>query len=343
MKRGTKRWLLLLAVGVFSLLQPASPKIEFSLHVPNILPCAVGSISVKSEAEFPPLYGKVIFLDPGHGFSSDAGGSYKGFLEHKYNLMLAKTVQRDLQELGATVILTRSGAGDVNNLARMSMVNLYALEAVKEKYQALLNKEGEGERAAFYGEHIREIGLLQEVMRLVIERPEFCTVYYNAPYDYTYTRAIHPDLKRIFEYEDDPLVYENMLFLSLHSNATGEPVDEGMNGTITYYLDNNWYGSKAYYRDYACVRQNRFFAHVLAEKVSAAGDFTNLGEAVNDFFMMRETNIPAVLLEVAYHTNDLDRQKLMSEAYRDKISGGIADSVLEYFSYIGQQKTALGV
>ncbi len=267
----------------------------------------------------------------------------KGFLEHKYNLMLAKTVQRDLQELGATVILTRSGAGDVNNLARMSMVNLYALEAVKEKYQALLNKEGEGERAAFYGEHIREIGLLQEVMRLVIERPEFCTVYYNAPYDYTYTRAIHPDLKRIFEYEDDPLVYENMLFLSLHSNATGDPVDEGMNGTITYYLDNNWYGSKAYYRDYACVRQNRFFAHVLAEKVSAAGDFTNLGEAVNDFFMVRETNIPAVLLEVAYHTNDLDRQKLMSEAYRDKISGGIADSVLEYFSYIGQQKTALGV
>ncbi len=60
-----------------------------------------------------PLFGKFIILDPGHG-SSDPGSVYKDEYEKDYNLEFAKSLKSVLENLGATVILTREGDYDLS-------------------------------------------------------------------------------------------------------------------------------------------------------------------------------------------------------------------------------------
>lgn len=53
-----------------------------------------------------PLFGKVIYLDPGHG-GSDPGAMYKDVKEKEINLEISKKLEKTFTDLGATVYLTR--------------------------------------------------------------------------------------------------------------------------------------------------------------------------------------------------------------------------------------------
>ena len=59
-----------------------------------------------------PLFGKLIVLDPGHG-GVDPGASYNDEYEKDYNLYFAKTLKKQLELSGATVVLTREGDYDL--------------------------------------------------------------------------------------------------------------------------------------------------------------------------------------------------------------------------------------
>lgn len=61
-----------------------------------------------------PLFGRLIILDPGHG-SEDPGSVVGTIYEKDYNLEFATTLKQELESLGATVILTRSGDYDLSN------------------------------------------------------------------------------------------------------------------------------------------------------------------------------------------------------------------------------------
>lgn len=61
-----------------------------------------------------PLFGRLIILDPGHG-SLDPGSVYKDVYEKDYNLDFATTLKNELEKLGATVLMTRSGDYDLSN------------------------------------------------------------------------------------------------------------------------------------------------------------------------------------------------------------------------------------
>lgn len=70
---------------------------------------------------------------------------------------------------------------------------------------------------------------------------------------------------------------------------------------------------------------------MMQDEVVTAGDFRDRGLAINNFFMIREHNIPGALLEVAFYTNPSDRAKLMSEKYQKRITSGITYAVQDYF------------
>ena len=48
------------------------------------------------------------------------------------------------------------------------------------------------------------------------------------------------------------------------------------------------------------------------------------------FFVLRNTLIPAVLVEVGFVTNSQEEKKLRTGLYRQKIADGIAESLLNY-------------
>ncbi len=58
------------------------------------------------------LYGKCIYLDPGHG-GKDPGATYGGVKEEDINLSIALKLKENLENKGAVVYLTRTGDYDL--------------------------------------------------------------------------------------------------------------------------------------------------------------------------------------------------------------------------------------
>lgn len=71
---------------------------------------------VRADMNSLPLFGKVIYIDAGHG-GVDPGAMYKNIMEKDINLSISKILEDKLTKLGAIVYLTRYGDYDlaVNN------------------------------------------------------------------------------------------------------------------------------------------------------------------------------------------------------------------------------------
>ena len=262
------------------------------------------------------LDGKVIILDTGHGTGS--GGAYANYVESKYNLKHAKLIKQALENCGAKVIMTRETAADVDNYARVSMANKYALEVLKEHYSAQPDPNEE---------KLAELDRLINLMQNIIYNTKLADTYYLSPYAEANGRAVHPDLKKIFEYQKDPILAD-IIYISVHSNAPGGNNNTSISGTVTYYMSNSM--NKKYYTGYQENNSKRL-ATVLCDRVSEAGGYARNSVIVNDFFMVREVNIPAALIEIGFHTNASDREKLMDETVQKRVANSVAYSVIDYF------------
>lgn len=116
-----------------------------------------------------------------------------------------------------------------------------------------------------------------------------------------------------------------MLYISLHTNASNTT----RRGLVTYCMNNEY--NAAYYNGYQYEKNHRL-ARLLNNSVSAnTGLQKNSKIYVNDFFMLREHNIPAVLLEIGYHDNPLDREMLTSDNMPSLVARGILSGLLSYF------------
>jgi len=59
-------------------------------------------------------------------------------------------------------------------------------------------------------------------------------------------------------------------------------------------------------------------------------DARNLGAKTSHFFVLRNTLVPAILVEVGYLTNPKEESLLRTKSYREKIAQAIAKSIIEY-------------
>lgn len=75
--------------------------------------CTFSFFKVKGEEN--PLHGKIIYLDAGHG-GVDSGASYKNILEKDINLSIVQILGSKLENLGATVYLTRYDDYDLSDI-----------------------------------------------------------------------------------------------------------------------------------------------------------------------------------------------------------------------------------
>ena len=65
------------------------------------------------DASQPILFGKIIYVDPGHG-GNDPGAIYKNLKESNINLEISKNIKEELEKNGAIVYLTRNGDYDLS-------------------------------------------------------------------------------------------------------------------------------------------------------------------------------------------------------------------------------------
>ena len=85
-----------------------------------------------------PLQGIRILLDPGHGGSESGTKGPTGYPEKEMNLVISKLLEKDLQQLGATVYLTRESDRNLSLKDRMTLIdNIKPDLAISIHYNAL--------------------------------------------------------------------------------------------------------------------------------------------------------------------------------------------------------------
>jgi len=106
------------------------------------------------------------------------------------------------------------------------------------------------------------------------------------------------------------------LFISIHCNSAGNPDARGTE-TYSYTLSD---------RNQRGVEGSRL---VQAELVAALG-LQNRGTKTNNFYVLRETVMPAVLTELAFLSNPEEERLLSQPDFRTRASKAIARAVLKF-------------
>lgn len=120
------------------------------------------------------------------------------------------------------------------------------------------------------------------------------------------------------------------LFVSIHVNAYDLKYKgaAGVNGMEIYYFEDK-------HEVYTDFTQQRF-AEIMRDSVSAANGMTfRFMKGDIRLAVVRNTKMPAVLVETAYITNPGDFERLISDEFRENTARGIADGIEEAMAEIG--------
>ena len=70
-------------------------------------------------------------------------------------------------------------------------------------------------------------------------------------------------------------------------------------------------------------------AHAIYDRLLPASGLNGRGIKANNYAVLRETKMPAVLVELAFISNDGDRAKLVSEEWQERAAEAIAAGIME--------------
>lgn len=106
------------------------------------------------------------------------------------------------------------------------------------------------------------------------------------------------------------------IFVSVHSNAS--VTNPNFQGTFTYFFP----GSKS----------GEDLAGVIQRAVTKAAGSIDHGLLSEDFVVLRETNMPAVLVETGFMTCHEELMRLCDPDYRERLAQGIAQGIEDYLT-----------
>jgi uncharacterized protein YjdB len=124
------------------------------------------------------------------------------------------------------------------------------------------------------------------------------------------------------------------IFVSIHTNSTGSSSTTATGIEDFYYqIDPN--NPSKINADMATnpdrMVKSVKLASLIQEKVIAYTNAVNRGADGADFSVLRETAVPATLIEIGFINNASDRQKLVSDSYQNILAQAIADGIDQYF------------
>jgi N-acetylmuramoyl-L-alanine amidase len=107
--------------------------------------------------------------------------------------------------------------------------------------------------------------------------------------------------------------YEADLFVSLHCNY--------------YEKDDTISGLECYY--YNDASTGKAYADGIFQVISERGNVVVRDVKPENYYVLRNTSAPAVLVEMGYLSNQSDRLNLLSEKYQDTLAEDLAQGILE--------------
>ena len=101
------------------------------------------------------------------------------------------------------------------------------------------------------------------------------------------------------------------LFISIHGNTYE---DASVSGTETYY-----------YHDDSLP-----LAEIMQKHIVQGSGFRDRGVKKEDYFVVKDTEMPAVLIETGYLTNPQEEEQMLSDEAQYSMAGSILDGIKEY-------------
>ena len=125
------------------------------------------------------------------------------------------------------------------------------------------------------------------------------------------------------------------IFISIHFNASGSPASNTA-GIQTYsYEADSSYPSKInpYWHNHPdrISESNRLAADIHSSLLAETGA-KDAGRLRSSFAVLRETDKPAVLLELGYIDNFNENQQIRSDAYQNRLVAGIVKGIQKYYA-----------
>jgi N-acetylmuramoyl-L-alanine amidase len=117
-------------------------------------------------------------------------------------------------------------------------------------------------------------------------------------------------------------VVQGKLFISFHCNSS--PLKSEVNGVEIFYHE-----SKDAKRQKASKRLASQALHSFLQQTGAH----SRGVKKGNFYVIRETKMPSILVEIGFLTHSEERLRLNDSLYLEKIAHGIATGVDRYFNY----------
>ncbi|MEI7955183.1 MAG: N-acetylmuramoyl-L-alanine amidase [Verrucomicrobiota bacterium] len=105
--------------------------------------------------------------------------------------------------------------------------------------------------------------------------------------------------------------YRDAIFVAVHYNYTWK---SDVSGLETYY----------------CTPQSQQLAQCVHASVTARVPSPNRGVKFARYFVIRNTTIPAILVECGFVSNPSERERMKSAWFRDGLARGIAEGIMRY-------------
>lgn len=109
--------------------------------------------------------------------------------------------------------------------------------------------------------------------------------------------------------------YDAEIFISIHCNAFSNPQSNGME---TFYYS----GNSESYR----------LASLLNEELRNYGGLNNRGIKSANFYVIKHSNCPSSLIELAFITNYEEERLLASDEYQEQLAQAIVDAINRFFN-----------
>jgi N-acetylmuramoyl-L-alanine amidase len=118
------------------------------------------------------------------------------------------------------------------------------------------------------------------------------------------------------------------LFVSIHANALDDP---RMRGVTTYFGQLCGYVSGAQRDPVLIARSYKLATLVDAAVATTTGEVDN-GVDSADYWVLGNTNMPAILVETGFLTNAAEARRLGTPSYQATVAQGIASGIIDYFA-----------
>lgn len=103
------------------------------------------------------------------------------------------------------------------------------------------------------------------------------------------------------------------MYISIHGNTYR---NSSVSGTETYYYQ----------------EESLDLANIIHKHLINATKFSDRGVRKEEYFVLKDTTMPSVLLEIGYLTNPQEEQMMFREDFQETVADAIYEGILEYFN-----------